>query len=102
MSEEVARRLELTERRLAQARADARALAQQNDRLNVTLREARDQLGALREQVDALGAPPLQFGLVTALPADGVVDVSLGGRLLRAALAPDAAPRAWPWGIASW
>lgn len=92
MSEELNRRLELTERRLAQARADARALAQQNDRLNATLREAREHLGSLRDQVDALGTPPLQFGLVTALTAEGLADVSLGGRLVRAALAPDAAP----------
>lgn len=96
MSDEVARRLELAERRLAQARADARALAQQNDRLTTTLREARDQLGALRDQVDALGAPPLQYGVVVEVHGEDLLDVSLGGRLLRAALTPDAvaaAPR---------
>ena len=44
----------------AQARADARALAQHNDKLNVTLREARDQLLALREQVAALAQQQFQ------------------------------------------
>lgn len=90
MTQELSRRLELTERRLTQSRADARALAQQNDRLTTTLREARDQLGVLREQVDNLGTPPLQYGVVIGVQADQQVDVCLGGRLLRTALAPEA------------
>ncbi|MFP5417418.1 MAG: proteasome ATPase [Actinomycetes bacterium] len=87
-----AQRLEQAERRLAQARADARALAQHNDRLNVTLREARDQLVALREQVAALAVPPQQFGVVVGMPGAGLADVFVGGRVMRAAIAPDLEP----------
>ncbi|MBB1495907.1 proteasome ATPase [Propioniciclava sp. MC1595] len=89
MTDEVALRAEVAERRLAQARADARALAQHNDKLNVTLREARDQLLALREQVAALALPPQQFGIVVGLPEAGLADVHVGGRLVRAAVAPE-------------
>ena len=87
MTDEDALRAEVAERRLAQARADARALAQHNDKLNVTLREARDQLLALREQVAALALPPQQFGIVVGLPEAGLADVHVGGRLVRAAVA---------------
>ncbi|TBT85431.1 proteasome ATPase [Propioniciclava sinopodophylli] len=89
MTDGDARRLEVAERRLAQARADARALAQHNDKLNATLRDARGQLVALREQVAALALPPQQFGVVLGLPEAGLADVHVGGRLLRAAVAPE-------------
>ena len=89
MTDDDARRLEVSERRLAQARTDARALAAHNDKLNATLREARDQLVALREQVAALALPPQQFGIVTGLPEAGLADVHVGGRLVRAAVAPE-------------
>ena len=89
VSPDAERRLEMAERRLAQARSDARALAQHNDKLNATLREARDQLLALREQVAVLALPPQQFGLVVGLPEAGLADVHVGGRWLRAAVAPE-------------
>lgn len=79
--------LERTERRLAEARSDARALASANDRLNVTLREARSTIVALREQLAALATPPQQFAVVVGLPGDGLVDIGLGGRRLRAPVA---------------
>ncbi|WP_052462489.1 proteasome ATPase [Nigerium massiliense] len=83
------RREEVVERRLAEARADARALAQQNERLNRTLREARESLLSLREQLEALAAPPAQFGVVVARAVDGTADVSVSGRVLRVKLADE-------------
>lgn len=85
------RATELTERRLAEARADARALAQTNEKLNVTLRQARESLLALREQLEALGRPPASFGTVVGRAGDEL-DVAVGGRLLRVACIPDVAP----------
>ena len=83
------RAAELAERRLADARADARSLAQQNEKLNATLREARESLLALREQLAALSNPPQAHGLVVGLPREGLADVSVGGRTLRVAIAPE-------------
>ncbi|WP_342371605.1 proteasome ATPase [Propioniciclava soli] len=81
--------IEQVERRLAEARSDARALASANDRLGVTLREARSTIVALREQLDALASPPQQFGRVVGVPGDGLMDVFVGGRLVRVPVAAD-------------
>ena len=83
------RALDLAERRLADARADARSLAQQNERLNETLREARDGLLGLREQLDGLAQPPQAWATIVGPTADGLVDVSVGGRLLRVRIGPE-------------
>jgi len=82
-----ARALDLSERRLADARADARRLSQANEKLNATLAEARESLVALRDELDALARPPASFGLVLATGPD-TVDVATGGRVLRCAVTP--------------
>ncbi|HOC12741.1 MAG TPA: proteasome ATPase [Propionicimonas sp.] len=87
---ELARRLEVTERRLADARSDARTLAATNQKLNATLVTARDALDSLRAEVAALGQPPNTFGYVVGT-GDGTIDVATNGRWLRCALSPDLA-----------
>jgi len=86
------RAAELAERRLADARADARSLALQNEKLNATLREARESLLQLRAQLDALANPPQAHGVVIGVPEGGLADVSGGGRVLRVAVGPDVDP----------
>ncbi|MBK8446215.1 MAG: proteasome ATPase [Micropruina sp.] len=86
------RAAELAERRLADARADARSLAQQNEKLNATLREARESLLQLRGQLDALSNPPQAHGVVLGMPDPGLADVSVGGRVLRVAVGPELDP----------
>ncbi len=81
-------RLRLAERRANDARADARNLAAQNDRLNSTLREARQKLVDLKAELDALAAPPLERGLVTAVLDEGELEVSALGRQLRVSVLP--------------
>ena len=87
-----ARAVDLADRRLADARADARSLAQQNEKLASTLREARDSLVALRAELDHLAQPPSSVALVTSLPGQGQIEVSVGGRLLRVSTLPDLDP----------
>ena len=60
----------------------------QNDRLIHTLREARDQIVALKEEVDRLAQPPTGFGTFLQLNDDGSVDVFTGGRKLRVNVSP--------------
>jgi proteasome-associated ATPase len=86
--DQLRRARELAERRLADARSDARALSQQNEKLNATLAQARDSLVALRAQLDDLASPPSSFGVVVGAGED-TVDVSTGGRLLRCRFSPE-------------
>ncbi|HUP99503.1 MAG TPA: proteasome ATPase [Aeromicrobium sp.] len=60
----------------------------QNDRLTHTLREARDQIVTLKEEVDRLAQPPTGFGTFLQLNGDDSVDVFTGGRKLRVNVSP--------------
>ncbi|GAA1393285.1 proteasome ATPase [Luteococcus peritonei] len=87
-------RLEVAERRMNDARADARNLAQQNEKLNQTLREARQKLVTLKAEVDALSRAPLNRALVVhTVAAEGeqaaMLEVSVFGRLVRVAALPE-------------
>ena len=64
-------------------------MTSQNDRLAATLREARDQIVALKEEIDRLAQPPAGFGIFLSRHEDGTVDVFTGGRKLRVAVSPD-------------
>ena len=66
----------------------ARAMAQ-NDRLASTLREARDRIASLREEVEKLSSPPSGYGLVLDTNDDGTIDVFTGGRKMRVERHPD-------------
>ena len=83
-----ARALDLAERRLADARSDARTLAGTNERLNAALAEARETLVTLRAQLDGLATPPYALAHVLAT-AEGTADIAVGGRLLRCAVSPE-------------
>ena len=54
--------LAVLERRLTDARAESRATTANNERLASTLREARDQIIALKGEVDRLAQPPTRRG----------------------------------------
>ena len=66
----------------------ARAMSQ-NDRLAATLREARDRIAALREEVEKLSKPPSAYGMVLGTNDDGTIDVFTGGRKMRVERHPD-------------
>ncbi len=84
-----AARVRTLEERLAAKEAEVAAALSQNQRLAGTLREARDQIVALREEIDRLAQPPSGFGVFLERHDDGTVDVFTGGRKLRVAVSPD-------------
>lgn len=59
-----------------------------NDKLVSTLREARDQLVSLREEVDRLAQPPNGYAQVVQINEDDSVDIMQQGRKLRVSYAP--------------
>ncbi len=65
------------------------SLAARNAKLMDTLKEARQQLLALREEVDRLGQPPSGYGVLLAAHEDDTVDVFTSGRKMRLTCSPN-------------
>src|SRR3978361_302345 len=57
------RQVRALEERLAEAEGRAAFLSERNDKLAGTLREAREQLVTLKEEVERLGQPPSGYGV---------------------------------------
>src|SRR3954449_3415405 len=77
------------ELRLADTQRSLSAVTAQNERLAGTLREARDQILKLKEEVDRLAQPPAGFGTFLQRNEDDTVDVHTGGRKLRVSVSPN-------------
>ena len=82
------RHVRLLEERLTEASASIAQLTERNAKLVETLREARGQLLALREEVDRLAQPPSGYGVFCGDFDDGTVDVFTSGRRMRVAVSP--------------
>jgi proteasome-associated ATPase len=82
------RHVRLLEERLREAETSIAAVTSQNERLAGTLREARDQIVALKEEVDRLAQPPSAFGVFLSACEDGAADVFTGGRKMRVNVSP--------------
>src|SRR4051812_33751336 len=82
------RQVRALEERLAEAEGRAAFLSDRNDKLAGTLREAREQLVTLKEEVERLGQPPSGYGVFLEGFEDGTVDVFTGGRKLRVSVSP--------------
>lgn len=76
-------------RDLNQLEARIDSLNARNAKLMDTLKEARQQLLALREEVDRLGQPPSGYGVLLAVQADDTVDVFTSGRKMRVTCSPN-------------
>ena len=74
---------------IARLRAQVHQLTTQNERLVSTLRDAREQIVALKAEVDRLAQPPNTFGLFVApCEQEGTVEVISAGRKMRVAVSP--------------
>jgi proteasome-associated ATPase len=76
------------EERLAETQGRLSQMGGQNERLTATLREARDQIIALKEEVDRLAQPPSGYGIFLAPHDAGTADIFTGGRKLRVSVSP--------------
>jgi proteasome-associated ATPase len=83
------RQVRLLEDRLRENEGSLTGVTAQNERLAATLREARDQIIALKEEVDRLAQPPSGFGVFLNATEDGTADVFTGGRKMRVNISPN-------------
>jgi proteasome-associated ATPase len=83
------RQVRLLEDRLRETEGSLNGVTAQNERLAATLREARDQIVALKEEVDRLAQPPSGFGVFLNACDDDTADVFTGGRKMRVNVSPN-------------
>ncbi|WP_420822025.1 proteasome ATPase [Streptomyces avicenniae] len=82
------RHTRILEERVVELQTSLAGVSAQNERLATTLREARDQIVALKEEVDRLAQPPSGFGVFLLANEDGTADIFTGGRKLRVNVSP--------------
>ncbi|MBA2310792.1 MAG: proteasome ATPase [Pseudonocardiales bacterium] len=82
------RHARILEQRLAESASRLAQLNARNEKLTETLKEARGQLVALREEVDRLAQPPSGYGVFLSVHGDDTVDVFTAGRRMRVAVSP--------------
>jgi proteasome-associated ATPase len=87
------RQVRVLEERLLETKGQLAQALSQNERLAATLREAREQIIALKEEVEKLTAPPSGFGVFLGVNEDGTINLSSGGRKLRVNVHPDIDPK---------
>ena len=83
------KRVRTLEERLLETKGQLAKAVSQNEKLTYTLREAREHISALRDEVDKLTQPPSAYGTLLGRNDDGTVDVFSGGRKMRVALHPE-------------
>ena len=83
------KRVHSLEERLLETKGQLAAAVGQNEKLSYTLREAREHIATLRDEVDKLSQPPSAYGVVVGKNDDDSVDILTSGRKMRVALHPD-------------
>ncbi len=82
------KRVRTLEERLLETKGQLAQAVSQNEKLTATLREARDHIAALREEVDKLTQPPAAYATFLGRNDDGTVDVQAAGRKMRVQVSP--------------
>ncbi|MDP9405487.1 MAG: proteasome ATPase [Actinomycetota bacterium] len=82
-------RVRAVEERLLETKAQLAAAATQNGKLADTLRDAREQIVVLKQQVEKLASPPSGFGIFLRAHDEDTVEIFAQGRKLRVTVGPD-------------
>ncbi len=86
-------RIRTLEERLLETKSELQSAHGQNAKLAETLRSARDQLDALKEEVERLSAPPQAYATFLARdPEEETVTVVVNGRKMEVQLGPEVDP----------
>ncbi len=82
------RHVRLLEDRIQEVQTALAATTAKNERLASALKEARDQIVALKEEVDRLSQPPSGFGVFLGARDDETVEIFTNGRKMRVNVSP--------------
>ena len=82
-------RMRQLEERLLETKGLLAQETAKNEKLSFTLREAREHIANLRDEVDKLSQPPSAYGSIVGKNDDGTVDVLTAGRKMRVNLHPE-------------
>src|SRR6266576_2957566 len=83
------RRVRTLEEKILETKGQLQQAVSQNERLSATLREAREHIAALREEVEKLTMPPSGYGTYLGTNEDSTVDIFTAGRKMRVAVHPE-------------
>src|ERR1700746_3715572 len=83
------KRVRTLEERLLETKGQLAQAVSQNEKLSATLREAREHIAALREEVEKLTMPPSAYGTFLGTNDDGTVDIFTAGRKMRVSVHPE-------------
>lgn len=82
-------RLHIMEERLQEVKGLLAREIAKNEKLSYSMREYREHIAALRDEVAKLTQPPSGYGVVVGKNDDGTVDVLTNGRKMRVTMHPD-------------
>ena len=83
------KRVRTLEERLLEAKGQLAQAVSQNERLSATLREAREHISGLRDEVEKLTMPPSAYGTFLTANDDDTVDIFTSGRKMRVSVHPE-------------
>src|SRR5262245_24693486 len=83
------KRMRALEERLLETKGQLAQAVAQNEKLSYTLREAREHIATLRDEVDKLTQPPSAYGVVVGKNEDGTLDILTSGRKMKVSAHPD-------------
>ncbi|MGH2705579.1 MAG: proteasome ATPase [Actinomycetota bacterium] len=81
-------RIRKLEEQLEEVRLELVGSQGQSERMAGLLKQAREQIVSLREEVEKLSAPPSTYGVFMEANDDGTINVFTGGRKVRVNVAP--------------
>jgi proteasome-associated ATPase len=79
---------EVLKRKYYQTSEQMNSGRKQNEKLAAALQEAKNQIVALKEEIDKLCAPPNSYGTFRKANDDGTIDISIDGRTLKVNVHP--------------
>ena len=89
-SPEIAReRARQLEEKLLEIKGQLAHAVAQNEKLSYTLRESREHISSLRDEVEKLTQPPSGYGVIVGKNDDSTVDILTSGRKMRVTVHPE-------------